>query len=341
MEKICIIYTGGTIGSAKSDKGINVNDKQKEILIERFYENYEGEEVEFDEVSPITTLSENMTCEKWVSIVDCISEQLEKGYKGIVLTHGTDTLAYTACMVAFMFADCNIPIVLVSSNQPLGNPNANGHYNFMSAVQFIMTSGLRGVYVAYRDRYLNNNILLATRCTQAMQITGEVLSANGEPFGKMVDGYFRYNPKNNPTLQEVNNKKIISPGKSNKFCNEFILIKPYVGMNYEFFHSKYRAKFILHELYHSGTACVEGGNNSLIEFSSYCKQNKIDLYLSPMDKNQNMYSSSVELQENKVKIIKGMSIEATLVKLMIAYGSYSSSKIRETFLNQDLFFEYM
>ena len=341
MRKICVIYTGGTIGSSQSSKGINVNDKQKEILLERFYENYEGEDVEFVETAPISTLSENMLFEKWSKIVDCISVELARDYDGIILTHGTDTLAYTACMLSFMFSDTKKPIILVSSNKPLGDPTANGHYNFMSAVNFIVKSGLRGVFVAYRDRYGNDNIILGSRTTQATQIIGEVGSANGEPFGKMIQGGFVHNDKGNPTIDELLKKSSALPGKTNKFCNDFFLIKPYVGMNYEFFHSKYKAKFIVHELYHSGTACVDGDNTSLIEFAKYCNKNQIDLYLTPMDKNQKMYSSSILLEENKVKIVKGMSIEATIVKLMMAYGSYQNKRIIDTFFDQDLFFEHM
>ena len=94
-------------------------------------------------------------------------------------------------------------------------------------------------------------------------------------------------------------------------------------------------------LYHSGTACVDGDYTSLVEFSKYCNKNQINLYLAPMAKDQKEYSSSVILEENKVKIIKGMSLEATLVKLMIGYGSYENKKIIDAFLDQDLFFEYM
>ena len=277
MKKICVIYTGGTIGSALSMKGINVNEKQKEILLERFYENYEGEDVEFVEKAPISTLSENMTTEKWSELVKTLDIEVTADYDGIIVTHGTDTLAYTACMLSFMFADTPKPIVLVSSNKPLGDPSANGHHNFMSAVNFILKSGLRGVFVAYRDRFNVDNIILGSRTTQASQIIGEVYSANGEPFGKMVDGEFVHNDKDNPSIQEVYKKRNTIRGKSNKFCNDFILIKPYVGMNYEFFHSKFKAKFILHELYHSGTACVDGEYTSLVEFSKYCSKNQINL----------------------------------------------------------------
>ena len=340
MKKICVIFTGGTIGSTVGES-INVNETQKTILLEHFYENYEGEDVEIETMSPLYTLSENMTCEKWEVLVNAVSEAQTKDYDGIIVTHGTDSLAYTSCMLGFMFANTDIPIVVVSSNKPLTDDSANGHHNFMSAVNFIVNAQVRGVYVAFRDRKKSDNIHIATRLTQAMQITGEVFSANLEPFGRMAGSHFLPNKVDNPTVKEVNSKKIVLPGNSARFSNEFILIKPYVGLNYEFFHSKYKAKFILHELYHSGTACVEGKNTSLIEYSKYCKQNNIDLYIAPISSSQGEYESLKELLDNNVKILRGMSLEASLVKLMIAYGRYSSNKIRETFIEQDLFFEYM
>lgn len=342
MKNICVIFTGGTIGSQIKSSEINVSDEQKYILLEHFYENYEGEDVEIDTLSPIYTLSENMTCEKWKNIVGAVKSAMQKKRDGIIITHGTDTLAYTACMLGYMFAGTDIPIVLVSSNKPLSDESGNGFSNFMSAVNFIMDAKVKGVYVTYRDKFGDDNVILATRTTQATQITGEVLSASGEPFGKMVNGKFCYVPSEyNPTIDEVNNKKFVSAGFTQNFCNEFMLIKPYVSMNYEFFHSKYKAKFILHELYHSGTCCVEGETTSLINFAKYCKQNGIDLYLAPMDIKQKNYASTTALRENNVKILKGISIEAALVKLMIGYGNFNIAKIRDTFIEQDLFFEYM
>ncbi len=342
MKTIFVIFTGGTIGSQVKSKEINVNDEQKYILLEHFYENYDGEDVEIKTLSPIYTLSENMTCEKWKNIVGAVRSALESKPDGIIVTHGTDTLAYTSCMLGYMFAGVNIPIVVVSSNKPLSDETGNGFANFMSAANFIINANVKGVYVAYRDKFGSDNIILATRTTQATQITGEVLSASGEPFGKMVDGKFCYIPSEyNPTVEEVNNKKFVPSGYTPNFSNEFMLIKPYVSMNYEFFHSKFKAKFILHELYHSGTCCVEGETTSLINFAKYCKQNSIDLYLTPMDIKQKNYASTTALKENNVKILKGISIEAALVKLMIGYGNFDVAKIRDTFIEQDLFFEYM
>lgn len=343
MKNICVIFTGGTIGSSATiTSGINVNSQQKDILLEHFYENYDGEDVEIDTLSPIYTLSENMTTDKWKNVVGAVKSAMQKPRDGIIITHGTDTLAYTSCMLSYMFANVNIPIVLVSSNKPLTDETGNGLSNFLSAVHFIVNAGIRGVFVAYRDKFGVDNIILGTRVTQATQITGEVYSANGEPFGKMVGSDFVYIPsKFNPTIEEVNKDREIQSGIEAKFCNDFMLIKPYVSMNYDFFHSEDKARFILHELYHSGTACVEGEHTSLIEFSKYCKQNQIDLYLSPMSIDQNMYASAKALADNNVKIMKGISIEASLVKLMIAYANMNIGKIRDTFIEQNIFFEYM
>lgn len=342
MKNICVIFTGGTIGSVAKKNAINVNEEQKYILLEHFYENYEGEEVDIDTLSPLYTLSENMSIDKWKIIVDAVKTALNKNYDGIILTHGTDTLAYTSCMLGYMFAGINIPLVVVSSNKPLGDETGNGYANFNSAVNFIVNAGIRGVFTAYRDKRGNDNILIATRTTQATQIEGEVFSVDGEPFGKMVNGIFKHNKsKSNPSVEKINDSKIVEAGLEAKFCNDFMLIKPYVSMNYDFFHSKYKSKFILHELYHSGTACVEGKQTSLIEFAKYCRLNCIDLYLAPMDNEQNLYASSRALLENNVKILKGISIEASLVKLMLAYANFNSYKIRQTFIEQNIFFEYI
>ena len=75
-------------------------------------------------------------------LISCIREQLTKDIDGIIVTHGTDTLPFTAAALGMCFAYAKVPILLVSSNYILDDPRANGLTNFTAAVDYITSPTL-------------------------------------------------------------------------------------------------------------------------------------------------------------------------------------------------------
>ena len=138
-KKILVIFTGGTIGSTIDKNVINVSDDAKHLLIQMYKELPEVQQVDFDIISPINILSENVTIEDWIKIVDSIKEQNLSEYSGIVITYGTDTLGYFANILKYMLHKMEIPVMIVSSNKVLTHPGANGLDNFKMAVDFILS----------------------------------------------------------------------------------------------------------------------------------------------------------------------------------------------------------
>lgn len=147
--KILVIFTGGTIGSAIIDGFITPDDDRKYLLLERYKEAISESDVVFDIIEPYRVLSENISADNINTLVQCVAENATKDYDGIIVTHGTDTLQYSACALSFALG-ATLPVVLVSSNFELNNPLANGEQNFYAAVQFVR-SGHKGVYVAYKN----------------------------------------------------------------------------------------------------------------------------------------------------------------------------------------------
>lgn len=72
------------------------------------------EKIEFDMESPYQELSENNTGKQIFTLASYLNEKTGKdcGYDGIIITHGTDTLQYTAAALGYMFGDADIPIVI-------------------------------------------------------------------------------------------------------------------------------------------------------------------------------------------------------------------------------------
>lgn len=147
MDKILIIGTGGTIACVKGD---NIHlDKAFKILD---YVNYEN--VEFECVSPFTVLSENMDFNCWQKLVDCLKAVDFTAYKGVIILHGSDTLSFTASLVANAFYGKSI--ALVASDKPLEDPTANGINNFKKAVDVIL-AGSAGTFVSYDGIFAVDN----------------------------------------------------------------------------------------------------------------------------------------------------------------------------------------
>ena len=78
--------------------------------------------------------SSNMTPEFWVSIANIIEAQYDN-YDGFVVLHGTDTMAYTASALSFMFKNLSKPIVLTGSQLPLGMLRSDGRENIICALE--------------------------------------------------------------------------------------------------------------------------------------------------------------------------------------------------------------
>lgn len=113
QKKLLLLSTGGTIASVVSDEGLVPEESGEELL--QMLGN-----VPYDiTVKDILQLdSSNIQPEEWKTIAKAI-DQYRLDYDGIVVSHGTDTMAYTASMLTFMLQGIDIPIVLTGSQVPM------------------------------------------------------------------------------------------------------------------------------------------------------------------------------------------------------------------------------
>ena len=130
---VLIIYTGGTIGMVKDSKTgalvpLNIEQLVKHIPINNF--DFDISMYSFKE--PID--SSNMAPEIWVELVEVIEKNYSK-YDGFVVLHGTDTMAYTASALSFMFDNLQKPIVLTGSQLPIGLIRTDARENLITALE--------------------------------------------------------------------------------------------------------------------------------------------------------------------------------------------------------------
>ena len=137
---IAVIFTGGTIGSSIQQNYVSTDSQMPYRLLEMYNESQAKDNPDFPHfitVEPYTTLSEYMNGLHLNLLIASVREQLAQEIDGIIITHGTDTLPFTAATLGMCFAYAKIPILLVSSNYILDDPRANGLTNFVAAVDYI------------------------------------------------------------------------------------------------------------------------------------------------------------------------------------------------------------
>ncbi len=154
MKTICLISTGGTIACVPTENGL-----KPELTAEQLasFVDCGGHRVEC--VDLFSMDSSNIQPEEWVTIAEALRDHLEK-YDGIVLTHGTDTMAYTASMLSFMLRGVRKPIVLTGAQYPAVYPDSDGRRNLENAIVAAGSLG-GGVYICF-----GNSLMLGCRAVK-------------------------------------------------------------------------------------------------------------------------------------------------------------------------------
>ncbi|RCI74314.1 asparaginase, partial [Pseudomonas aeruginosa] len=77
------------------------------------------------------------------------------GHDGVLLLHGTDTLAYSAAALSFLLLDLPIPVLLTGSMLPAGAPGSDAWDNLVGALRVLQEGHARGVQVYFNDALLH------------------------------------------------------------------------------------------------------------------------------------------------------------------------------------------
>ena len=142
MKKILVITTGGTISCITSSDGLIPTDSTNTII-----DSIANDDISIDYLNLMILDSSNMQPEEWKVIASEVYKSM-KLYDGIIITHGTDTMAYTASMLSFMIQNPNVPIVFTGSQLPITHPLTDAILNLRCALE-MAKSGVNGVYIAF------------------------------------------------------------------------------------------------------------------------------------------------------------------------------------------------
>ena len=189
---ISVIFTGGTIGCKAKNGFLSTDESTGYALLDGFDAKSAG--VEFSVSRPYSVLSENLSANELNILQKELAEILRGGCDGVIVTHGTDSLLYTAAALEYAFDGCDVPVVLVSAAYPLDDERTNGHINFEAAVNFIKSKAGNGVYVSYKnDGEQGVNIHTATHILTHGECSADLYSVTGKPFAVYENGKITVN----------------------------------------------------------------------------------------------------------------------------------------------------
>lgn len=171
MKKILILNTGGTLSSVMKDNGfapgLTTQDMKKDLRM------VSGDiELEMEDFMAVD--SANIFPEDWAALAARIAE-LRGRYTGIVVIHGTDTMAYTASMLSFMLQNIEFPVVLTGSQLSIADPIADALENCRCAIHMAAT-GCPGVFVAF-----NRKVMLGCRASKVRSLSFDAFDSINYP----------------------------------------------------------------------------------------------------------------------------------------------------------------
>ncbi|MCX9084916.1 MAG: Glu-tRNA(Gln) amidotransferase subunit GatD [Candidatus Methanoperedens sp.] len=234
LPTISILSTGGTIASKIDYRtGAVTSQFSADDIIKTIPE---LEEIaNFNCRMIYSILSENMRPSYWVELARAVYEEIKNGAEGIIITHGTDTMMYTAAALSFMI-QTPVPIVLVGSQRSADRPSSDNAMNAICAA-VVATSDIAEVCVVMHGSSSDDfcSIHRGTKVRKMHTSRRDAFqSINSRPIGR-VD-YPSRNIRINSSFVKRGEKKLVLNDKLESKC---ALIKYAAGASDEslLFHS--------------------------------------------------------------------------------------------------------
>ena len=305
-KKILLLTTGGTIASVPGGEGLVPH---RSDVMER-----ELEQLRTYYVITVQDLmcldSSNIRPEEWQRIAQAIFEG-RAGFDGIVVSHGTDTMAYTASAVTFMLPGIDLPVVFTGSQLPLADMLSDGPDNLRTAFA-MAASGYPGVFLAFDRKVMLGCRAVKVRASgfSAFESVNARYAARVSNLGLVVDETVLPQPSGSARLCPEISQNVfllkLTPGL-NPAVFDMLAAMGYKGIVIEAF--GLGGMNVLHRGLRGIRRCVEDGVSVVV--TTQC------LYDSA---NLEVYQVGSKLLELGVIQGRDMTSEAAMTKLMWALG---------------------
>ena len=173
MKNILMIGTGGTIASEMTDDGLTPELTPEQLL--RYVPAISGL-CRVDCLSLFSIDSTNVTPAHWTRIAAALRENYAR-YDGFVISHGTDTMAYTAAALSYLVQGSKKPIILTGSQKPINYDSTDSKLNLMDAFVCACSEELSGVNIVF-----NGRVILGTRARKTCSKSFAAFSSINYPY---------------------------------------------------------------------------------------------------------------------------------------------------------------
>lgn len=241
LPTISIIGTGGTIASKIDYRtggvyaSFSANDIVTQIPELKEIANMKTKEI-------MTIMSEDMVLERWKEIARAVAKEINSGVKGVIVTHGTDTLHYTAAALSFMLRELPVPVALVGAQRSSDRGSADTVMNIACAANFVVNSDVAEVCTVMHGT-MNDDFCLAIRGTKVRKLHTSRRDAF-RPINEMPIAKIDWGSKKIDILNQNYRKR--NDGKvkvDDKIETKVAIIKCYPGLDPEIFDYYLKKKY--------------------------------------------------------------------------------------------------
>ncbi|MBS3079543.1 Glu-tRNA(Gln) amidotransferase subunit GatD [Candidatus Pacearchaeota archaeon] len=325
---IDFIITGGTISSKLDPKTGGVKDlTNPKELFSTYPEIFNLADIRV--TSPFMKWSENMDSTDWIKIAKITAKSLnDPNVKGVIISHGTDSLHYTAAALSFMLPNLNKPVILTYSQRSSDRGSSDSRMNLICSAHAALSNIAEVMLVGHGTQ--NDDYCYALKGTKVRKLHTSRRDAfkpiNTKPIAKIFpNGKIE-------TLLDFNKRNKNKIKQDAVFDNRIALIKFYPGQDpniLDFYRKKdYRGLII--EFMGIGQVANKGKNNWIPKLKEIIKSGMF-VYAVPQTLygrlDPYVYESARRIQETGVVYLKDMLPETAYIKLgwILAHKSWRGS----------------